>query len=47
MRGLGERGLALLTQRWKTLQHLTVSPRRIGDVVAAALTLTHYDHSMI
>src|SRR5580692_10482832 len=30
VRCLGERGFALLTQRWKTLQHVTASPRRIG-----------------
>jgi hypothetical protein len=28
--------------RWKTLRHTTVSPRRIGDIVAAALHLTHF-----
>ena len=27
VRCLGERGFALLTQRWKTLQHVTASPR--------------------
>ena len=30
VRCLGERGFALLTQRWKTLQHVTASPGRIG-----------------
>jgi DDE superfamily endonuclease len=29
-RCLGERGFALLTQRWQTLQHVTASPSRIG-----------------
>lgn len=47
LRGPGERGFALLTQRRRTLQHLTTSPRRIGDIAAAALTLTHYEHGMI
>ncbi|MBA8827775.1 hypothetical protein FHX42_005182 [Saccharopolyspora lacisalsi] len=28
LRGLGERGFALLTQRWQTLQHLTASPAK-------------------
>jgi hypothetical protein len=28
--GLGERGFALLSQRWKTLQYMTASPGRIG-----------------
>ena len=30
VRCLGERGFALPTQRWKTLQHVTASPGRIG-----------------
>jgi hypothetical protein len=40
----GERGFALLTQRWRTLQHITASPSRIGDFVSAALVLTHFEH---
>ena len=40
----GERGFALLTQRWRTLQHTTASPSRIGDFVSAALVLTHFEH---
>ncbi|MEU8658104.1 transposase family protein [Actinoplanes philippinensis] len=47
LRGLrwqGERGFAILTGRWKTLRHTTISPRRIGDVVAAALHLTHFEY---
>ena len=40
----GERGFALLTQRWRTLQHITASPSRIGDLVSAALVLTHFEH---
>jgi hypothetical protein len=47
LRGLrwqGERGFAVLTGRWKTLRHSTVSPRRIGDIVAAALHLTHFEY---
>jgi hypothetical protein len=31
LRGLGERGFALLTQRWTTLQDVTASPSRIAD----------------
>ena len=44
LRGLrwqGERGFAILIGRWKTLRHNTVSPRRTGDIVTAALHLTH------
>ncbi len=47
LRGLrwqGERGFAMLTGRWKTLRHSTISPTRIGDVVAAALHLTHFEY---
>jgi hypothetical protein len=44
LRCLGERGFALLTQRWHTLQHITASPSRIGDIARAALVLTHFEH---
>jgi hypothetical protein len=47
LRGLrwqGERGFAVLVGRWKTLRHTTVSPRRTGDIVAAALHLTHFEY---
>lgn len=40
LRCLGERGFALLVTRWKTLQHVTMSPRRITDLARAALVLT-------
>lgn len=44
LRAPGERGFALLTRRWKVLQHSTCSPSRIGTLVRAALALTHYEH---
>jgi hypothetical protein len=47
LRGLrcpAERGFALLTQRWRVLQHVTASPSRIGDIAKAALVLTHFEH---
>jgi DDE superfamily endonuclease len=47
LRCLGERGFALLSQRWRTLQHVTISPSRIGDLAKAALVLTHFEHGMI
>lgn len=47
LRCLGERGFALLTQRWTTLQHITLSPSRIGNLVKAALVLTHFEHHKI
>lgn len=34
MRCLDERGFALLTGRWRTLQHITASPSKIGDIAA-------------
>ncbi|MFI6270605.1 hypothetical protein [Micromonospora zamorensis] len=45
LRGLrwqGERGFAILIGRWNRLDHATVSPHRIGDIIAAALHLTPF-----
>lgn len=39
IRALGERAAAELKQRWRTLQHVTLSPSRIGDIASAALVL--------
>lgn len=39
VRALGERAAAELKQRWRTLQHVTVSPSRIGDIARGALVL--------
>ncbi len=47
LRCLGERGFALLTQRWRTLQHITASPSKIGDIARAALDLTQFDYGYI
>jgi DDE superfamily endonuclease len=47
LRCLGERGFALLTQRWRTLQHITASPSKIGGIARAALVLTHFEHGYI
>ena len=44
VRCLGERAFALLTQRWRTLQHITASPSKITGIARAALVLTHYEH---
>jgi DDE superfamily endonuclease len=44
LRCLGERGFALLNQRWRTHQHITASPSKIGDITRAALVLTHFEH---
>lgn len=43
-RAIGERGFALLTGRWRALQHITASPSKIGNIVTAALVLTHFEH---
>jgi DDE superfamily endonuclease len=47
LRCLGERGFALLTGRWRTLQHITASPGKIGDIARAALALTHFEYGYI
>ena len=47
VRCLGERGFALLTGRWRTLQHITVSPSKITKIARAALVLTHFEHGYL
>ena len=47
LRCLGERGIALLTGRWRTLQHITASPGKIGAIARAALVLTHFEHGYL
>jgi hypothetical protein len=47
LRCLGERGFALLNQRWRALQHITASPSKIGTIARAALVLTHFEHGYI
>lgn len=39
LRCLGERGFALLTGRWRTLQHITASAGKIGDIAAQRSSL--------
>ncbi len=41
VRARGERAAAELKQRWRTLQHVTLSPSRIGDIARAALVLNN------
>jgi hypothetical protein len=43
LRCLGERGFALLKQRW----HVTASPGEIGQIARAALVLTLFEHKML
>jgi DDE superfamily endonuclease len=50
LRGLryqGERGFALLKERWRALQHVTADPGAIGDIAKAALVLVLFEHNMI
>ena len=47
LRCLGEHGFALLTGRWRTLQHVTLSPSKIDKIAQAALVLTHFEHDYL
>lgn len=47
LRCLGERGFALLAERWRTLQHITVSPSKIGKIAKASLGLTQFEHGYL
>jgi hypothetical protein len=47
LRCRGERGFALLTQRWAILQHSTASPSRITEIARAALVLTQFEHKYL
>jgi hypothetical protein len=47
LRSLGERGLTILTGRRRALHHTTASPSKIGDIVKAALVLTHFEHGRL
>ena len=47
LRGLGERGFALLTGRWYALRHTTASPRSVGDIVRAGLVLTQFEYRYV
>jgi hypothetical protein len=43
LRCRGERGFALLTQRWAALQHITADPDRTTEITRAALVLTQFE----
>jgi hypothetical protein len=47
LRCMGERGFALLSQRRQTLQHVTMSPGKTGQIARAALVLVLFEHKMI
>jgi hypothetical protein len=40
----GERGFALMSQRWRAIQHVSLSPITIGDIAKVALVLTQFEH---
>jgi hypothetical protein len=47
LRYQGERGFALMSQRWRVLQRVMVSPTTIGDIAESVLVLTQFEHKMI
>ena len=47
LRYQGERGFALMSQRWRVLQHVMLSPTTIGDLAKATLVLVLFEHKMI
>jgi hypothetical protein len=47
LRCLGERGFALLTQRWQALKYVTASPGKIGKIARAALVLLLFEHKLL
>jgi hypothetical protein len=47
LRYQGERGFALMSQRWRTLQRVMLSPGKIGDIAKAVLVLVLFEHKML
>ena len=47
LRYQGERGFALMKQRWRAMQYVSVSPTTIGDIAKAVLVLVQFEHKMI
>ena len=44
LRYQGERGFALMKQRWRAIQYISVSPTTIGDIAKAVLVLVLFEH---
>ena len=44
LRDQGERGTALMSERWPALQHGSLSPTTIGNLGKSALVLTRFEH---
>jgi hypothetical protein len=42
-----ERGFALMSQRWRALQHVMVSPTLIDDIAKSVLVLVQFEHKII
>jgi hypothetical protein len=47
LRYQGERDFALMKQRWRALQHVTVSPGTTGDLTKSVLVLVQFEHKII
>ena len=47
LRYQGERGVAPMTQRWRCLQRVTLSPSKIGDIARSARVLVLSEHTML
>ena len=47
LRYQGERGFALMSQRWRTLQRVMLSPTTIGDAAKSVLVPVQFEHKMI
>ncbi len=47
LRYQGERGFALMSQRWRALQHVMLSPTTIGDIAKSVLVLSQFEHKTI
>jgi len=43
----GERGFALMSERWRTLRLVMLRPGKIGDIIKAALVLIRFEHKVI
>ena len=44
LRYQGERGFALMSQRWRVMQRVMVSPTTIGDIAKSVLVLVQFEH---
>jgi hypothetical protein len=47
LRYQGERGFALMSQRWRAPQHVMVSPGTISDLAKSVLVLVQFERKII